>query len=820
MTVKYLIVGGAAGGATAAARLRRLDEQGSIVMLEKGPYISYASCGLPYYLSGVIATPDKLLVQTPADFARRFNLEVRTGHEAVGLDTVRKVVTVKTKDGRTYEESYDKLLLSPGSSGVRPKWPGVDLPGVFTLRSVDDALKIREYIEQRGIASAVVAGGGFIGLEAAENLRVRGLAVTLVEFAPQVMPPADPLVACALHRELLNHDVALRLNTGVKAIAQAGEDLLVTLTDGSVVGCGLLIVATGGAPNLELARLGGLKIGRRGIVVSSNLETSVPGVYAVGDAIELINPLTRLPGGVPLAGPANRQARLAADHMCNMRWDYEGGVGTSIVKVFALKAAMTGLSERQLKEAGLKHFVSTVTVSPSHASYYPGAMPLITKLNFDRESGRLYGVQCVGNDGVDKRVDEAALIIKHGGTIHDLTALEQCYAPPFSSAKDPLAIAGYVAQNVRSALMEPLDCRDLDSFIGSGAVLIDVRTKEEFAAGAIAGAVNIPVDDLRERLGEVPKGRKIVVYCAVGQRGYVATRILKGHGFSEVYNLSGGYKIYRLYRDYLQPPLIEPRGGVSGQQQRIQRKDLTAESGQVLTVDACSLQCPGPIMKLKEAVDRLKEGQSVLIKATDPSFATDAQAWCKSTGQEFMGVQEQNGVVTVQVRKCAAIQDAAALTPIAQAQTIIVFSDDLDKVLAAFVLANGALAAGRKVTMFFTFWGLNVLKKEQGSGRSNGGMMRLFQALLPRGADKLRLSRLSFGGLGGSMMKQLMRQKGVPSLSELMAQARAGGAEFIACQMSMELMGIKREELIDGVSIGGVATYMERSGHAGSNLFI
>lgn len=813
--MKHLIIGGVAGGATAAARLRRADEQADIVLIEKGKHISYANCGLPYYIGGTIREREKLFVQTPESFGRRFRVDVRVEHEALRIDPERKSVRIRRADGTEYSESYDRLLLSPGSSPVVPPLEGIRQEGVFMLRNVEDTDRIKHYLQSHTVKDAVVVGGGFIGLEMAENLHEAGARVALVEMGPQVMAPVDFSIASHVHRHLMDQGVALHLETAVQRFEREADGRLrVCFASGQSVVADLVLLSIGVRANTRLAQEAGLEVGR-GIRVDEFLQTSAPDIYAVGDAIEFPHPLTGEPWLNLLAGPANRQARIVADNMAGGNHaTYEGSIGTAIAKVFDLTVGTTGLPAKRLKAAGIP-YVSSTTWSSSHAGYYPGAFQLTTKLTFDPATGRLLGAQCVGVDGVDKRIDQLAQVIKRGGTIHDLQRTEQAYAPPFNSAKDPIAIAGYVAGNIASGVMPVVQWRDIAGLDPKDTFLLDVRTEAEFALGALPGAVNIPVDDLRERLGEVPRDKEIIVNCAVGLRGYLALRILMGNGFQRVKNLSGGYRTYALATQEIRcagstqscPAATAPAS------------PAPAPTEPTLQLDACGLQCPGPILRLKQTMDRLEEGQVVEVRATDPGFARDADSWCQSTGNRVLSSCSTAGIHTIRVQKGAAQADTPAANG-AKNKTLILFSDDLDRALATFVLANGAAATGHKVSIFFTFWGLNVLKKEHKPDVKKDIFGRMFGWMLPAHSKRLSLSKMSMMGLGDRMMRYLMRRKNIDSLEELRAQALANGVEFIACQMSMDMMGIQKEELLDEVSIGGVATYMQRAEQAGVNLFI
>ena len=542
--MKYVIIGGVAGGATAAARLRRIDEQAEIILLEKGKYISYANCGLPYYIGGVIAEREKLLVQTPASFGKRFRIDVRVENEVIAIDPEKKTLTIRKADGKEYEETYDKLLLSPGANPVKPPLEGIDSEGIFTLRNVEDTDRIKAYITDKQVKRAVVVGAGFIGLEMAENLHHAGVAVSVVEMGNQVMAPIDFSMAAPIHRHLIEKGVSLYLEEGVTRFRRTEEGITVFLKSGKTIPADMVLLSIGVRPATALAQQAGLELGETGgIRVDEHLETSVKDIYAVGDAIEYLHPLTGKPWLNYLANPANRQGRIVADNMAlGNTTSYEGAIGTSIAKVFDMTVASTGLAAKRLKQWGME-YQSSVTHSASHAGYYPDALPLTLKLTFHPKTGKLYGAQCIGYEGVDKRIDQIAGLIKHGGTVYDLMETEHTYAPPFSSAKDPIAIAGYVASNIISGAMPVISWRELAEKKDE-VMLIDTRTPEEFSFGTIPGAVNIPLDEMRDRLSEIPADKPVVLFCAVGLRGYLAQRILIGRGYRNTANLIGGYKTY------------------------------------------------------------------------------------------------------------------------------------------------------------------------------------------------------------------------------------------------------------------------------------
>ena len=826
--MKIIIIGGVAGGATTAARIRRVDETAEIILLEKGKHISYANCGLPYYIGGVIEEREKLFVQTPEAFSTRFRVDVRTENEVIFIDRKKKTVTVRQSSEDTYEESYDKLLISTGASPVRPPLPGIDLPGIFTLRNVTDTDRIKEYINSHSPRKAVVVGAGFIGLEMAENLHAQGAKVSIVEMGNQVMAPIDFSMASLVHQHLMDKGVNLYLEQAVASFEREGKGVKVTFKNGQSISADIVILSIGVRPETSLARAAELTIGPAGgIAVNNYLQTSDEAIYAIGDAIEYRHPITGKPWLNYLAGPANRQGRIVADNILGAKIPYEGSIGTSIAKVFDMTVASTGLPGKRLRLEGIDYMSSTIHPA-SHAGYYPDAMPMSIKITFDKQTGRLYGGQIVGYDGVDKRIDELALVIKHQGTVYDLMKVEQAYAPPFSSAKDPVAIAGYVAEDMITGKTNPVYWRELRDIEMENKFLLDVRTQDEFALGSLPGAVNIPLDELRDRMSELPKDRMIYTFCAVGLRGYLAYRILTQHGFDKVRNLSGGLKTYRAAT----APIVihQENEDQTDESPSPQEKTLSSEpsaapaipvaAAKTIRVDACGLQCPGPILKMKKTMDGLASGERVEITATDPGFPRDAAAWCSSTGNQLISKEASGGKSVVIIEKGEPKACNIVTSCEDKGKTFIMFSDDLDKALATFVLANGAAATGQKVTIFFTFWGLNVIKKLHKPETEKDIFGKMFGMMLPSSSKKLKLSKMSMGGIGGKMMRYIMNKKGIDSLESLRQQALENGVEFIACQMSMDVMGVKQEELLDEVTIGGVATYMERADNANVNLFI
>lgn len=815
---KYLIVGGVAGGATAAARIRRLTEDAEIILFEKGAYISYANCGLPYYIGGVIEERDRLFVQTPEAFGKRFNIDVRTRSEVIAIHPEKKQVTVRSAEGKEYTENYDKLLLSPGASPVVPPLPGIQSEGIFTLRNVDDTDRIKAYMTAHQVRRTVIVGGGFIGLEMAENLKHAGSQVAVVEMAPQVMGPIDYSMAALVHQHLQQQDVKLYLEQAVERFSREGDELTVYFKSGISLKADMVLLSIGVRAETRLAQEAGLKLGEmRGIWVDAYLQTSDADIYAVGDAIEYPNPITGKPWLNFLAGPANRQARIVADNMVlGNRIHYEGAIGTSIAKVFDLTVASTGLPAKRLKQMGIPYLSATIH-NGSHAGYYPGSLQMDIKITFSPTDGKLYGAQIVGYDGVDTRIDQYALAIKQGATVEQLTRLEHAYAPPFSSAKDPVAISGYVAGNILSGKMTPLYWREMQQADKSQVTLVDVRTPDEYALGTIPGAINIPLDNLRERLADIPENQPVYLFCGVGLRGYLASNILKSKGYPDVRNLIGGLKTYKAATATIKTP----EGFVCDTTTHACPASSCMCDKSIIKVDACGIQCPGPILKLKQAMDVLAVGQQLEVRATDAGFPRDAEAWCRTTGHKFLGKRAEGGIQIVEIEKAVPqVVEATQPQTSEQGKTLILFSDDLDKTLATFVLANGAAATGKKVSIFFTFWGLNAIKKVRKPKVKKDIFGRMFGWMLPADSTQLALSKMNMLGIGSKMMRYLMRKKGVDSLETLRQQAIDLGVEFIACQMSMDVMGIKREELLDNVTVGGVASYMERAEQANVNLFI
>lgn len=814
--MNYLIIGGVAGGATVAARLRRMDEKANIILFERGKYVSYANCGLPYYIGDTINNREKLFVQTAKGFTDRFRIDIRTEQEVTAIRPDKKEVEIKNlSTGETYTETYDKLVLSPGAEPLRPGIEGIGSKKIFTLRNVPDTDTIKNYVNTENPKRAIVVGGGFIGLEMAENLYDLGIQVDVVEMANQVMAPLDFSMAAIVHRQLTDKGVGLHLEDGVSRFEEKDGGVTVHLRSGKQIATDMVLLSIGVRPETKLAKDAGLAIGERGgIAVNDYMQTSDADIYALGDAVEVRHLVTGQPALIPLAGPANKQGRIVADNIVfGNKKKYPGSIGTSIAKVFDLTVAAAGANAKLLQQNNIP-YISSYTHGASHAGYYPGAVPLSIKILFAPENGKLLGAQIVGFNGVDKRIEMLAQVIQRGGTVHDLAELEHAYAPPYSSAKDPVNMAGFVAENILNKKSRIIQWRELAE-LPADTIRIDVRTHDEYKLGTIPGFINIPVDELREHLDELPKEKPIVVTCAVGLRGYLAYRILVQNGFKHVRNLSGGYKTWSVAT----APIKE---SVSHKPEIPESTSYGNSDSQInlLKVDACGLMCPGPVMQLKKNYEALKIGEQLQITATDQAFGKDVTSWCKMTGAELVALENKNGVVAATIRKQEKTASCEISRNNADNKTLIVFSDDLDKALASFVIANGAASTGKKVTMFFTFWGLNVIKKQHKPTVTKDIFGKMFGWMLPTHSGKLKLSKMNMGGAGSWMMRLIMKRKRIDSLESLIQQAIDNGVEMIACTMSMDVMGVQKEELMDNVTLGGVASYLERAEEANVNLFI
>lgn len=807
MAKRVVVIGGVAGGMSCAARLKRLDDSLDVTVFEKGGDVSFANCGMPYYLGGAIQARGTLLMQTVNGLQNRYGIDVRVRHEVLRIDRAGKSVEVKNLEtGHVFTHAYDKLVLSPGAAPIRPPIPGADSAKAFVLSDLMDMDAIAEAIP--GARHACVIGAGFIGLELAENFRARGLEVSLVEMLDHVMPRMDVEMTQPLLQELRLNGVQVYLEETAAAI----ENGAVQLKSGKKIPSDFACLCVGVRPSSKLAQEAGVDCGPRGhIKVDEHLQTSDPDIYAVGDVVETVDFVTGLPAAIPLAGPANRQGRIAADHLCGRDSAYRGSQGTGIVKVFNLAAAQTGLTEQQLRSSGTDY--RRIYVHPmQHPRYYPGAKPVTIKLLFAPE-GRILGAQVVGPEGVESLINVLATAQRAGQTVEDLEHLELAYAPQWGGAKHPINMAGFVACNV---LHGDITTVDADA-VPEGILWLDVREAAEAEAGRIPGSTLLPVDQLRARLDELPKDRELGVYCAVGLRGHIACRFLTQKGF-RVRNLNGGFRSWTMHT----PPKSTVQGPDGPESKNMNKPETPARPALAQTLDVSGLQCPGPIAKVRDAVAKMATGEVLEVTATDPGFAADIPSWCEHTGHQLLGVSSEAGKYIARIEKCAAIPASAstACARTAQGTTLVCFSNDLDKVMATFVIANAAAAMGNAVTIFFTFWGLNVLRKEHAPAVKKGFLDRMFGMMMPRGPERLSLSKMHMLGMGTRMMKHVMKSKKVMSLPELIASAREAGVKLVACSMSMDVMGIMREELIDGIEIAGAGYYVAKASEGNVNLFI
>lgn len=822
MSKKVIIVGGVAGGASTAARLRRLDETVEIIMFEKGEYISFANCGLPYYIGEVIDEREKLIVQTVEQMSTKFKIDIRNLSEVIKIDKENKVVTVTNhKTGESYEETYDVLVLSPGAQPIKPGISGInECNNLFTLRNIPDTDQIKSFVDNQKPKHAVVIGGGFIGLEMAENLHERGLEITLVEASSQVMAPLDIEMVSIIHEHLVDKGVKLILNDGVKSFENNGKK--VVLNSGQVIETDLIILSIGVHPETTIAREAGLALNERGaIVVDKKMKTSDESIYALGDAVEIMDFVNKQPTIIPLAWPANRQGRIVADNICGKESEYKGTLGSSVAKVFDYTVAATGNNEKTLKRLNLEY--KALHIHPgSHAGYYPGAFPIAYKLLFNPTTGQIYGAQGVGIDGVEKRIDVIATAIKGNLNVIDLQDVEVCYAPPYNSAKDAVNMLGYYAENIMDGLIETIDWSEVNSLDETTSVVLDVRESFELMTGKIKNSIHIPLGQLRNRLNELPTDKTVYVTCQVGLRGYVACRLLNQYGF-KAKNIDGGVKTY-LAIEKAQQAISKQWISI------IKNKEVTPVVSQNLDdmpvkvkLNACGLQCPGPIRRVFEEMNHMTDGEILEVKASDPGFTKDISSWCEKTGNTLLNSEfnknEKNFVAYLQ-KGTQVSQTANTNTLDKNGATLVVFSGDLDKAIASFIIATGAASMGKEVTMFFTFWGLNILKSKNKPKVSKDTMEKMFDFMLPGNTDKLRLSQMNMMGMGPAMIKKIMKKHNVDDLEILIENAINMGVKVVVCSMSMELMGIKQEEFIKGVEIGGVASYLGAAEDSGLNLFI
>ncbi|NLL55711.1 MAG: FAD-dependent oxidoreductase [Clostridiales bacterium] len=820
--MKIVIVGGVAGGATAASRLRRISEKYEIVLIERDSYISYANCGLPYYIGGTIKEREKLFVQTVEGLKSRFNIDVRVNNEVVSIDKDNKQVTVKnTITGDIYKESYDKLILSLGAKPIVPKIKGLDsADNIFWLRNIPDTFKIKDFVDKNKPKTAVVVGGGFIGVEMAENLAELGIDVTLVEKSDQTLRQFDFEMAQLVHQELNDNGVRVILYDGVSEFLDGGKKI--KLDSQTEIESDITILSIGIAAESALAKNAGLKLGEKGhVIVDERYNTLLADgkvsndIYAVGDMIEVINGLDDTLYSVPLAWGANRQGRLVADAIANLTTPKQKIFGSSVLKVFSLTAASVGANERTLKDKGIA-YTSIHAHRGNHASYYPNSVNIALKLIFDKTSGKIYGAQAVGGQGTEKRIDVIGTVIQLGGTINDLAGLELCYAPPYSSAKDPVNILGYIAENVANDVYKVVYHYQIDK-LAQTELVIDVRSKFEYQQGHIENAINLDIDEIRQNLDKLPKDKDtpIYLYCRVGLRGYLAINILRDAGYTNLYNLSGGYLTYRAYK---YKPSVRK---VKSKKSFMEANDMeqgNKEGDKIREIDASGLQCPGPLMAVYQEICKMEEGEKLKVTASDSGFSSDIENWCKTNGHTLDELIVAKGKFIATITKGE--KKEVSLDSSQKNATIVVFSGELDKVIAAMIIAQGAAAQGKDVTMFFTFWGLNALRKEQKVKVKKPMMEKMFGKMMPKGAENLPLSNMNMLGLGQKMIKGIMAKKNVDSVTEMIKKAQESGVKMLACSMSMDLMGLTKEELIDNLEYVGVATYIAKNENVGTTLFI
>lgn len=807
---KVLIVGGVAGGASTATRLRRLDENLEIIIFEKGEYVSFANCGLPYHIGEIIENRESLLVQTPESLKARFNLDVRVKSEVIEVNGEDKKVKVKTKNGEEYEENFDFLVLSPGAKPLFPSIKGIESNKIFTLRNINDMDKIKAKIKNSNIKKATVVGGGYVGVETAENLKHLGIDTTLIEAAPHILGSFDSEISNILEFELINNGLKLMTSEKVVEFQEAENEIIIKLESGKTVTTDIVILSIGVSPDTKFLQNSGINLGEKGhILVNENLETNLKGVYALGDSILVKNYLTNQDVAIPLAGPANRQGRIVAGNIVGRNEKYKGSLGTAIVKIFELTAASTGLNERTLKQLNIPY--EKIYLHPNnHAAYYPGASPISIKALYNKENKQILGAQALGISGVDKFIDVIATSIKFKATIDDLSELELAYAPPFLSAKSPANMLGFIGQNIEDGLLEQVFMEDLKNYNEKENIILDVREELELIGGKFNNSINIPLSELRKRYNELPKDKEIWTYCAIGLRGYIASRFLSQKGY-KVKNLAGGIKSR-------EKVILK-----ANEEENVNKESNSNIGKEEDYLDLSGLSCPGPLVKIKEKIDKLQENEELKVKVSDPGFYNDIQAWSKVTKNTLLSLDKKDGLTyaTLQKGKTSKVIEKNHKNMIIEDKsnmTMVVFSGDLDKAIAAFIIANGALTMGKKVTMFFTFWGLSILKKKNLSKKNF--IEKMFAMMLPKNSKDLPVSKMNFFGIGAKMIRSVMRKKNIMSLEELIKKAIDSGVNITACTMSMDVMGINKEELIDGINYGGVGQYLGEAEKSNNNLFI
>ena len=841
--MKILIVGGIAGGATAAARLRRLNEENEIIIFEKNEHISFANCGLPYHIGGVIKNEEALIIQTAEKMKSRFNIDVRIKTKVKKIDAERKVViATDLSTGESFEESYDKILLSTGAELVIPEIKNINSSRVFSLRNTDDMKKIMTHIKENNVKKSVVVGAGFLGMEMAENVFNLGIQTTIVESLGQVLNSADKELAAKIHQNIKDNEVELHLNSTVVEIVDEENKSVVKLVKAQEkdiiinIETEMIILATGVKPNINLAVSAGCNTDEKlGVLVDDNMQTTVKDIYAVGDMIAVKNYISKNQTNIPLAWSATRQGRLAADAMLERKTQqvYKGTMGTRIVKTFDYTVGVTGLNEKQLKESGLTYgkdyYVATIEEN-NIVGYFPGAAALTLKVMFSK-NGKILGAQGIGTKGVDKRIDVLATAIRCDMHVAELQELELACAPQFNSAKDPVNVLGYYAENILNGEVKVCKLDELENLLSKeNYEVLDVRTAEEREVGSIPNSLHIELENLRTKMNELNKEKTYIVYCQVGFRGYVAYKLLVNSGYKAL-NLDGGYKLWEPNSceqsnvGIFKETNIENESTSSGI--KIIGEERNLEDMKIIEVDACGLACPGPILKTKKTMEEMAVGDILKITSSELGFKKDIKVWAEKTGNKLIGAEKVGSTIVAQVQKlgaktmgCPAGEGVKIVETTKNKQTMVVFSGDMDKVLASFIIANGALAMGKEVTMFFTFWGLNALRKENFVNNKKSIIDKMFGMMMPKGPNKLKLSNMNMGGMGTLMMKKVMRDKNVETLPSLMKMFFDNGGKIIACDMSVDVMGFSHDELIDEVEYGGVAAFLGESEESFSTLFI
>lgn len=806
---KILIVGGVAGGASTATRLRRLDETFEIIMFEKGEYISFANCGLPYYIGDVIQNRDSLILQTPEKIKNRFNIDVRNNSEVIRVDSINKNVSVKKINGEVYTETFDYLVLAPGAKPIQPPIEGISNDKIFTLRNIKDMDMIKNSLKDRNIKNSVIVGGGYVGVETAENLKHLDIETTLIEAGDNILSPFDYEISKHLEYELINNGINLLLKEKVIKFENNDSTIKIYLESGKIIETELVILSIGVSPDTKFLENSGIYLGEKGhIIVDEYLKTNVENIYALGDAVLVNNLITDTQSFIPLAGPANRQGRIVANNISGEKEKYKGSLGTAILKIFNITAASTGTNEKSLKNSDIS-FDKIYLYPNNHANYYPGASPLSIKVLFNKENKRILGAQCFGKEGVDKFIDVIATTLHFKGTIDDLKELELAYAPPFLSAKSPANMAGFIGNNILDGRLNQIFVEELRNYDSSKHFILDVRETIELVGGFFENSVNIPLSELRKRMEEIPKDKEIWAYCAVGLRGYLAERFLSQNGYNAK-NIAGGYKNHLKVLDDKEKSLTTKE--FTQNKENFNSNDY---------IDLCGLSCPGPLVKVKENMDKIGDGEVFKAKASDPGFYNDIQAWAKSTNNEILSLKKDGDNIFVDILKNKKNNSSKEnkIIETNDGLTIVVFSGDLDKAIAAFIIANGALTMGKKVTMFFTFWGLSILKRKN-IDTNKSLIEKMFSFMLPKNSKELPISKMNMFGTGPKMIRWIMKKKNIMSLETLMAESLKNGANLVACTMSMDVMGVKKEELIDQISFGGVGQYLGEADKANKNLFI